>query len=164
LQKGSDHMTQTIELLGVQHQDVLARLTAVEADIVGRQDTDLADFTAYLETDVAQHFALEERALFPAMARHLGLDHGPLAVMNAEHASFRELLSKLADVVRGGDRAAQRAHAGALIELLRAHIYKEDHILFPMAARLLSDAELAEVDTQAAGLDGATTPGNEFPG
>jgi hemerythrin-like domain-containing protein len=42
-----------------------------------------------------------------------------------------------------------------LIELLRGHIAKEDQILFPMAERLLSPAELDEVDRRAAALAGS---------
>jgi regulator of cell morphogenesis and NO signaling len=148
-------MTQTIELLGIQHQDVLAHLQSVEAGALAHDGANLADFAAYLEREVCQHFAIEEQALFPALARHLGRDQGPLAVMDAEHASFRELLSRLADAVRRDDRAAQRTHALAVIDLLRAHIRKEDHVLFPMAARLLSDAEQAEVNERAAALAGA---------
>jgi hemerythrin-like domain-containing protein len=142
-------MTQTIELLTAQHQDVLAHLATVEATLMTGDAPNLADFATYLENEVVRHFALEEHALFPALARHLSTDHGPLAVMNAEHVSFRELLAGLAAAVRAGDGAAQQAHAAELIQLLRAHIAKEDHVLFPMAARVLSAAELAEVDARA---------------
>jgi len=139
-------MTKTIELLGVQHRDVLAHLAAVEAAVASADGANFADFATYLSEEVAAHFALEEQALFPVLARHLGVDRGPLAVMNAEHASFRELLSALSSAVRADQREAQRASAGAIIVLLRDHIDKEDHVLFPMALRLLSPAELAEVN------------------
>ena len=145
-------MTQTIELLSAQHQEVLQHLAAVEVATKTGAGANLADFAAYLEKEVTQHFTLEEHALFPALARHLGVDHGPLAVMNAEHASFRELLCELASAVRADDRTAQCTHARALIELLRGHIHKEDHVLFPMAARLLSEGEQAEVNDRAAAL------------
>ena len=148
-------MAGAIELLSAQHQDVLQHLAAVETETTARDGANLADFAAYLEKEVAEHFTLEEQALFPALARHLGADHGPLAMMNAEHASFRELLSDLVDAVRVDDRPAQRAHAIALIDLLRAHIHKEDHVLFPMAAHLLSEGEQAEVNERAAALGGA---------
>jgi hemerythrin-like domain-containing protein len=148
-------MTATIELLGTQHQDVLARLTQVEAAIMARDDRDLAPFAAFLADEVVHHFAIEEQALFPLLARHLSLEQGPLAVMNAEHAAFRELLADLTTAVHAGNLDAQRTHAAELVELLRAHIAKEDQILFPMAARLLSAAELGEVDRRAAALAGS---------
>lgn len=145
-------MTATIGLLSMQHQDVLAQLHAVEAEILPRKDADLAEFAAYLADEVACHFALEEQALFPLLARHLDLEHGPLAVMNAEHAAFREGLAGLAAALHGGDLTAQRTQAVQLIELLRAHIDKEDHVLFPMAEHLLSASEQDEVDRCAAEL------------
>lgn len=73
--------------------------------------------------------------------------------MNAEHAAFRALLVDLTSAVRSGDRAAQRAVSAEIIALLRDHIDKEDHVLFPMAVRLLSAVELAEVN-QRAGASG----------
>jgi hemerythrin-like domain-containing protein len=143
-------MSTTIEILGTQHQEVLARLDSVEGTLDGHGD--LAAFLAYLERDVMQHFAVEEEALFPILAHHLSLSQGPLAVMNAEHAAFRELLGNLRTAVGTADRAAQRMRAQELIELLRAHIAKEDHVLFPMASQLLSVDEQQEVDARAAAI------------
>ena len=149
-------MTATIELLSTQHEEVLARLTAVETEIMAADGADLAPFAAYLTDEVAHHFTIEEEALFPLLARHLSQEQGPLAVMHAEHAAFRELLAGLTRDLRAGSRDGQRAHAAELVQLLRAHIAKEDHVLFPMAARLLSPTEQGEVDRRAAAL--ATSP------
>ena len=143
-------MTATIELLSTQHREVLARLTDVEAALTAPDGTGLAAFAAYLADEVTHHFAIEEQALFPLLARHLSLESGPLAVMHAEHGSFRELLAGLTSAVDAGDIDAQHTRAAELVQLLRAHIAKEDHVLFPMAARLLSTAELVEVDRCAA--------------
>jgi hemerythrin-like domain-containing protein len=142
-------MTTTIALLSTQHQDVLANLSAVEADLAAGTDAGLPAFAAYLEREVMHHFALEEQSLFPALARHLPASQGPLAVMSAEHAEFRALLAHLAAAVRAGSYAGQRAHATEIVALLRAHIDKEDHVLFPLAEQLLSAEELAEVDRTA---------------
>ena len=92
-------MSSTIDLLGRQHQDVLARLAEVEAGLLAAGRFDLAPFAAFLGGEVCAHFALEEEALFPLMARHLGTAAGPLAVMDAEHAAFRELLHALQTAV-----------------------------------------------------------------
>lgn len=148
-------MTTTIELLGTQHQEVLARLTEVETAIRTGRNSDLAPFAAYLAEEVLHHFALEEQALFPQLANHLPLEHGPMAVMNAEHQAFRELLADLTGAVGSGNVDAQRTHAAELVHLLRGHIAKEDQVLFPMALRLLSPAEIAAVDRCAAALAAA---------
>jgi hemerythrin-like domain-containing protein len=148
-------MTATIDLLSTQHQDVLAHLAVVESETLTHDDSDLAGFATFLEGEVLQHFTLEEQALFPLLAGHLSPTQGPLAVMHAEHARFRELLAGLANALRDGNRNTQRTLAAEIIELLREHIAKEDHVLFPMATRVLSAAEHAEVDRRAAALGGS---------
>jgi len=146
-------MSTTIELLTDQHQHVVAQLAAAEAAMTtAGGGTDLAAFAAYLEHEVMDHFGLEEQALFPILARHLSLAQGPLAVMNAEHVAFRDLLNSLAVSLRTGDLETQAVHAQELIRLLRGHIAKEDHVLFPMASQLLSAEEQGEVDQRAAAL------------
>ena len=142
-------MNVTLDLLGSQHQDVLARLDEMERALGGGESVALAPFASYLVQEVAHHFEIEEQALFPLLGRHLSSEQGPLAVMNAEHASFRELLQRLRDGLDSGRAEQAQECARDIIDLLRAHIVKEDHVLFPMAARLLSPEELQEVDARA---------------
>jgi len=68
--------------------------------------------------------------------------------MNAEHEEFRALLARLQGLV-GSDLAEQAACARELMELLRAHIAKEDGVLFPMAERLLSPTEREQLASRA---------------
>jgi hemerythrin-like domain-containing protein len=150
-------MSSTIEVLGQQHQDVLDRLAEVDAGLLAGGALNLAAFTAFLDGEVRAHFTLEEEALFPIMARHLGTGQGPLAVMDAEHAAFRDLLRALQDALADGDTPGQRAAAAEIIDLLRGHIHKEDHVLFPMATHVLSAEEQQEVDRRAAALTRTAT-------
>jgi hemerythrin-like domain-containing protein len=68
-----------------------------------------------------------------------------------EHEQGRALIrrmSQAADELAAGDPSGVRRWAGAAREyasLLRAHINKENNILFAMAERLLSDAEQTEL-------------------
>jgi hemerythrin-like domain-containing protein len=143
-------MSTTIELLSTQHQEVLAYLADIETRL---QTSDAAAaLAAYLHQEVTQHFTLEEHALFPLLAHHLSQVDGPLAVMNAEHESFRELLNALDAAIAAGDARRQQVGAAALIELLRKHIAKEEHVLFPMSLQLLSPEEQRDVDARAAAL------------
>ncbi len=151
-------MSATIELLGKQHQEVLAQLAEVENRLQGGDHTAAAGLAAYLHREVIQHFALEEQALFPILARHLSPRQGPLAVMNAEHASFRELLSGLDAAVSAPDPRRGESCAHEIIDLLRSHIAKEDQVLFPMALQLLRPDEQCEVDAQAAALETPAPP------
>ena len=94
------------------------------------------------------HHGKEESHFFPALeARGLPRHGGPTGVMLAEHEMGRQH-------VRGMQAALDRsavsehsattrfvAHARAFVELLRAHIQKEDHCLFGMADQTLSEDE-----------------------
>jgi hemerythrin-like domain-containing protein len=86
------------------------------------------------------HHAKEEDILFPAMER-AGVpgEGGPIGVMLAEHRLGRENIkgmSEAAERLRLGDRSASSQfvrNARRYIELLEAHIEKENGILYPMA-------------------------------
>lgn len=153
-------MSTIIDLLGTQHQEVLERLAAMEAALADGEhvESDLRSFGEYLDHEVVTHFNLEEQALFPVLGRYLSPEQGPLAVMNAEHADFRQLHQGLGSAIAAGDLAQQRDCAERIIDLLRQHIAKEDGVLFPMAYRMLTPEEQNEVDANARALgNGAAT-------
>lgn len=94
------------------------------------------------------HHGKEERHLFELMIeRGMSKEFGPIGVMLHEHEQGRSLVQGVAAALaqlESGEQAAAATLARALIdlsELLRAHIYKEDNILYPMADRLLSPAD-----------------------
>ncbi len=94
------------------------------------------------------HHGKEENHLFPMMEqRGFSPDSGPTAAMRQEHAQGRELVSAMADALDGastGDAAARDAWlqaARGFLDLLREHIRKEDHCLFPMAEQALTEAD-----------------------
>lgn len=94
------------------------------------------------------HHGKEERQLFRLMEQH-GMSHnaGPLAVMLHEHDEGRRHVRAMSEALPGassGDAAAVKTfaeHARAYAALLRAHIDKEDRVLYPMAERMLSQDE-----------------------
>lgn len=89
------------------------------------------------------HHQREEQVLFPAL-RERGID-GPPNVMEAEHVELRALKHQIVDLAAkstmGDTLAIQplRAAAHALVSTLRAHIEKEDSILYPMAFATIPD-------------------------
>ncbi len=98
------------------------------------------------------HHGKEEDLLFPLLEQKgLPRDGGPIGVMLSEHTMGRSLIRDMVDATRSyteGREDAGRQWAEAASEyagLLRAHIQKENNILFVMAERLLSDAEQADL-------------------
>lgn len=94
------------------------------------------------------HHGKEEDLLFPLLeSRGLPRYGGPTGVMLHEHEQGRALIRQMAEGVealKGGDAsgAARWAQAGlGYVELLRAHIDKENNILFVMAENMLTPEE-----------------------
>ncbi len=107
-------------------------------------------FAAFFRNFVDRcHHGKEEDRLFALMVE-LGFprDHGPIAVMLDEHELGREHTRVLSAIGEGEgpltdeERKKVGSHAGAFIPLLRAHIRKEDEILYPMAMQALSPDRL----------------------
>ncbi len=105
---------------------------------------EVAAFSEALET----HSEREEAHLFTAMARYIGRDVGPIAVMEYEHEQARVHLSRFAAAVEAasGPFRAEEARdvAASAVQaqtILTDHFYKEENVLFPMAERMLSGQE-----------------------
>jgi hemerythrin-like domain-containing protein len=101
------------------------------------------------------HHAKEEEYLFPEMARAgIPWDGGPIAVMLADHKEGRRYVRGMgaaaASLGRGDAGAASRfaENAREYVALLRAHIEKEDTILYPIAdARISEGRQRALLET-----------------
>ena len=98
------------------------------------------------------HHAKEERHLFPALERHgVPKEGGPLGVMLSEHEEGRGYVRAIAAALPGlkaGRNAAAAQLADGLLAyttLLRAHIDKEERVLFAMADRLLTPKECQDM-------------------
>jgi hemerythrin-like domain-containing protein len=121
------------------------RLEGGEAAATGH----LAQVLEFLRVFVDKcHHGKEEDYLFPALERGgMAHDSGPIAVMLAEHAHGRHLVNLLGQALDGLAQARPGAAADLLtagreyIELLRAHIHKEESVLFPLADIRLGQAE-----------------------
>jgi len=98
------------------------------------------------------HHSKEEGLLFPLLeAKGLPRAGGPLGVMLSEHEEGRKWIKEMAQVAEdyrlivegSGCRWASAARAYA--ELLRAHVDKENNVLFVMAERILTPDEQASL-------------------
>jgi hemerythrin-like domain-containing protein len=119
----------------------------------GTEKAELARFVTFLrEFADGCHHGKEEQILFAAMVENgFPKDGGPIAVMLHEHDQGRGLVRTLRE------RAEQEAPwspaerqevadvANAFSDLLRAHIHKEDAILYPMAEQHLPPEALEQV-------------------
>lgn len=94
------------------------------------------------------HAEAEERALFPDLESSMGGAGGPLAILTDEHVTLHGQIDELT----GEPARAQLERVfGDFDRLLRAHIDKEEQVLFPAAEQILGDERLARLDRQRAG-------------
>ncbi len=129
-----------------EHQLILQVADAMQA-LVAEAEAGNWDFEAFdqcvtfirLFADACHH-GKEEDLLFPELEKAgMSRTQGPIAVMLEEHRIGREyvrFMSESMDLARAGDEAARARLANAArgySELIRAHIMKEDHVLFNMA-------------------------------
>jgi DUF438 domain-containing protein len=98
------------------------------------------------------HNQKEEQHLFPLLEqRGIPRQSGPLGIMLLEHETARGLLAKLEPLVQAyatGDATkleALRATFGEYVALCKDHYWKENDVLFPMAAQAMSEADGAAV-------------------
>lgn len=128
-------------------------LDSVEA----KHDVDRHDLFRFVTffSDYADgiHHAKEEAVLFAALERHgYAKNLGPLAHIREQHSHERALFARL-------KRAATDKHAWSderlgellatgreLVEFERAHMKKEDDLLYPEAKRELADEATADID------------------
>jgi hemerythrin-like domain-containing protein len=137
-------------MLREEHQVILRVLdvlqTLIEKGRHGEWDFDaIAECVAFFRLFAdACHHGKEEDLLFPELqSRGLPRESGPIAVMLFEHQQGRALVAQMAgslDAARNGEPGAVgrvENAARTFVQLLRAHIYKEDNVLFNMADSLV---------------------------
>jgi hemerythrin-like domain-containing protein len=163
-----------IETLMNEHrliERVLDGLVAFAEDTRRRGATEKPELSRFVtfvrEFADACHHGKEEDVLFRVMVEHgFPRSGGPIAVMLHEHDQGRALVSILArhaaqeGAWSDADRQEIADASRAFSEMLRAHIHKEDAVLYPMAEQRLppqllervgSDCERFEAEKAASG-------------
>ncbi|MDF0726284.1 hemerythrin domain-containing protein [Cytobacillus sp. S13-E01] len=98
--------------------------------------------------DLDPHSEREEGVLFPMMAKYIGKDAGPIAVMEYEHEQAKLnialFLEKTVDVPSDLNKEDAKQYASYITNaylILTDHFAKEENVLFPMAEKMLTDEE-----------------------
>ncbi|MBI4303292.1 MAG: hemerythrin domain-containing protein [Chloroflexi bacterium] len=146
------------DILKGEHKDVLQKLDTLE-DIINRLSqkeaiaSRLKELASFFKTDFWTHFAKEEEALFPELEKFIPRESGPIGVMLVEHDDLRNTNTQFQRGIEeylGSSNGSQIAptiqkHVNHFIGVLRAHIDKEDHILFMMADMHLDKTQIDRV-------------------
>lgn len=104
----------------------------------------------------------KDEVLFPALEAFLPHNLGPLAVLRADEARLRLRFACMQQAAKSlaedkGERPFWKEFQSAgrdTLQILRDAIYKQDRVLFPMVARLLSAEQDAHLLQQMEKVDG----------
>ena len=125
-------------LLG-EHAVFYAQFSHLERTLPGMEEAGLIRAQgALLAAGLASHAALENELLFDLLEARQG-QMGPVTVMRMEHQQIETQLQALA---AEGAAAPARERLLDVLRQARDHFAKEEQVLFPMAANILTQAEL----------------------
>ena len=156
------------DLLMADHEQTEQVIEALEKKWLEKRpaaDTVKKAIRYFSEFADACHNQKEERHLFPRLsAAGIPRQSGPLGVMLMEHERSKQLLAEFCDL---GNRyvAGETAVADDLVKvfleygtLLKSHYWKENDILYPMARRVMSEADAAAVVAGIEAVEAALGP------
>ncbi|HLG21789.1 MAG TPA: hemerythrin domain-containing protein [Candidatus Manganitrophaceae bacterium] len=162
---GHDDATQTLK---DEHRATLLKLELMERalkylqrgpenNIPERTEVEQAllnDLVGALKRGIGLHFQKEEEALFPILAEYTGKEYGPIEVMLHEHEKIRSAFAEWEKTLAAYENLGLRREEALsvildagfkLIDLIRAHIGKEDQIIFRICEAFLSEDERKQV-------------------
>ena len=136
-----------------EHQLIVRMLAVLEQKAVQTGRGEYTNYRFYLEAvDFIRnyadrfHHAKEEDVLFEALVEHgMPRENSPVAAMLVEHdhgRAFVKAMEEAANAALAGKPGQDRLiaeNALGYVALLRDHIDKEDHILYPLAERILPE-------------------------
>lgn len=133
-------------------QHALNILEKMSERIENNFDVDYSDINSFMEflKEFADkcHHGKEEGFLFPALEKTGVRNHGgPIGAMLSEHTLGRDLIKQMQDNLLKDEVDSQGFvdAAKSYVRLLRAHIQKENTILFPLIEVKMSTSEQAEL-------------------
>jgi len=143
------------QVLRDEHEGILAMLAVIETAAhrlsSGKSiPSDLmTDAVSFLQNFADRcHHGKEEDELFPSLVeRGVANEGGPIGAMLSDHEQGRAFIRGMSDAAERyaqGDTAAVKSlvdNTLGYVALLRAHIDKENLVLFPMADEILTEVE-----------------------
>jgi iron-sulfur cluster repair protein YtfE (RIC family) len=132
--------------LSADHKRCDELFAEAESSVTDRDWAAADNLFAMFREAVEQHFAMEERVLFPAFEQRTGHTSGPTTVMRMDHAHMRDLLANMARSLEYRQQEDYLGHSDTLSIMLQQHNMKEENILYPMTDNLLRDSQVDILD------------------
>lgn len=133
------------EVLSLEYRVLLESLGRFEKALTRDSVISLQDIVRLFEEQLLLHRRREEEALFPAMARHLPGQGGPLAQRRFKSREQGERLKELRINILMGHRGKFLFQGQLFVTQLRDYLRGANDFLLPLAERLLSAQEWDQV-------------------
>ncbi len=120
-------------------------------------------FAQFFLRDCITHMRKEDEVLYPALEAFLPREVGPLMVLRTEHSEMTSNFSRLqkaAELLASGSATPELSqkflyYLRTIVQTMRDHIYKEQHMLFPMVARFLTPEQDQRLAAEMQAIDDA---------
>lgn len=139
----------TISILEDEHKHILKAIDVLEKVVnknkLNEKDRRELREAAHIFAEAEKHHEREEKVLFPAIEKKGVV--GPTEVMREEHIELRKRKGQLHEASKKKffDIENVKEPAQFIIDVLRAHIEKENNILYMIAREVLSKEEIAKM-------------------
>ena len=125
------------ERLKVEHGIFLDQLRLLERLLdAGATPEVLAAVVETIAAAEERHDELEDRLLYPELARAVGAEHPSLRAVGEDHQRIRALIASIRSGAPGENDIA------AFVATLRDHLEREIHSVFPLAVQWISEERL----------------------
>ena len=178
LTQSINRFEKSIEILKEEHKVAITYIDSFEKALVlfksssyqldNNINQTFGDFFKYFDSELLVHNKKEEKILFPLLHKRLieagehSVGENPMTaidVMEDDHIKFIQLgtltFNLLGLATRIKDSGSKifvlntaYENGRELIELLKLHIYREDHTLFPLAQKYLTKEEFETMDIE----------------
>ncbi len=150
-----------MNLLTEEHRKIISMVQGVESDLTslksGGSNSDTKQRIENLIEFLQKHIAKEEQVLFPVLSRMPGMDR---MVINAMHLEHKKMNAELSRIVKHLNRAPLNQSLLTSLQrtfnLLKAHISKEDNVLFWLAEIKVPQHLYSILIKQMDGMDQST--------
>ena len=114
--------------------------------------TQARDFFREFKSGLERHIAWEEEILFPIFEKVTGMQSGgPTTVMRHDHQEIKAALESVHERVLSGKFDSENAEK-TLLELLGAHNWKEEKILYPIIDNMTTEKDREEIFLKIKGM------------
>jgi len=147
-----------LDQLRKEHQVILRVAQRMEEAVCGRPDRELPETFLRAAVDFVRiyadknHHGKEEGALFEIMSRNPRLA-GMAAALEEEHVDNRAMIDGVEQALDEHQDQATRTAVLAFVSYIRAHIAKEDEMIFDAVERELTAGDVAELERAFADVE-----------